>query len=103
MTKQQRNMLRDLINQARRQQLRIENEGGHTWTGCVTCGGPYDEITVGCKRCNERLRKRQLRGPGPFPDNACRSCGINYHDTTPGCHTCRSRHAYRDRVRRRAQ
>lgn len=36
-------------------------EYARTIAGCKGCGGPMDELTPGCKPCELRQRKRELR------------------------------------------
>lgn len=29
--------------------------------GCISCGGPLDEVSPGCRKCERRMAKREAR------------------------------------------
>lgn len=95
MTTNERNIIRELIDQARRRHIRSQ-------PGCVSCGTPYDEHNTGCWHCNERHRKRRQRGNrmAGIRYGWCVGCGHRYDEPLDGCLSCIERQRGR---RRRAE
>jgi len=107
MTGQEKQLLRELISQARRKAASA-NPGGPT---CKGCGTARENRTTGCRTCKDRANKRARRtsssyrqaestnakyrrvGAGQWSrsEQKCRGCGSPYDVPNLDCSTCDNR------------
>ena len=100
MTPEQRQHLRRMIDQRKRELTGLHTT--HQGT-CKGCNMPYDHHTPGCQNCDDRARRRRKRDNRPIevlPEH-CVGCGIHWHQYTHGCPTCIDRRRNRNPERRR--
>lgn len=99
MTKHQRETIRLLIDQKKREHIRQLIQKG---IGCTGCGcDKQHEYTPGCQACYGRRRRARISANDTIDrstaraNRQCVGCGTSYYQYTEGCARCQERHRYR--------
>lgn len=87
MTSRERQTLKQLVDEARREQERLNRQAQELV--CKGCGIDFDTYTTGCRQCISRRYSRIKKGYRQIRN--CLGCGGNLNDLNPGCQTCRER------------